>query len=141
MIPNRHHGNLEDEAEIVWLHPKERYDYLREGEVICTFKSRSLAKVWTPENCDGGAGTHIVAYATIKPSVVGRGYAGHHRRIWWVKGYDRFDGHRTTKHGFYDQGAPCEAVAVESIQVGKPSTGWDGTVNKRERAPSESNAG
>ena len=67
-----------------------------------------------------------MAYALLKPdapSQDGRFY----RRFWWVKKFDRFEGHGTDKDGgHYDESGPVEAVIPSSVQAGKPSTpGWN----------------
>ncbi len=113
--------NLAHEEEIVWLHPHERYAYLRESETdFAQRRAFPMDMRPTGKNNDGGEGTHLVAYAVLKQSAPSsRGYF--RRRYWWVKSYDRFEGHGTDHGSFYDTGHPCEAVRTDSVVAGQPT--------------------
>ncbi len=118
-------NGLESEAEIVWLHPPERYSYLRESTGPFSQRHAFPARMKpSGGNTDGGSGTHLVAYAVLKDDAPSS-WGVFMRRYWWVKTYDRWEGHGTDRGTFYEKGGPVEAVTVESIHAGQPSMrGW-----------------
>ena len=122
--PGRRTDMLDDEDRIVWLKDPRDYAYLREGDCLCGGRVRFPLKGMDPAaHTDGGSLAHIVAYATLKAGTrVGCGWFK--RRYWWVKSYDRFNGHGFARNfrgqgsGYYDHGAPAEAVMVDSVVAG-----------------------
>ncbi len=115
-------ANLSDEAEIIWIHPPDRYDFLRESVAAFPHR-RHFPKRMMPRHrgTQAGNGTHLVAYAVAGPAASGAN-GGFCRRYWWVKVHDRWDGHGTDGKGdFYQTNCPVEAVQPESIHAGKPS--------------------
>lgn len=115
---------ITDEIDIIWLAPREyvqeNYDYLRETSKTCCAKSRfSVKDSDHVHRVQGGPCSHIVAYAVLSPGTKSGCSGVFERRVWWVKGYDRFKGHHTPL--VYGDGCPCEAVLVDSIQPGHPS--------------------
>lgn len=120
---------LEDESHIVWLRRKENYAYLREGIMSCGQRVRFPLKPRDPaQKTDGGEKAHIVAYAVLRPNAESSFLRGNfERRYWWVKGYDRWDGHGDHNGHWYDAGAPCEAIEVESVRTGVKSESYRGT--------------
>ena len=119
---------ISNEFKIVWIGlPPKCYDYVREGLMECHSRRRFPIASRNPAECtDGGSRAHLVAYAVWKqdsPASFGMGGV-FMRRYWWVKGYDRWQGHGTHNGGWYDHGAPCEAVLVESIRIGLPTEPW-----------------
>lgn len=118
-------ANLTDELEIVWLEPKERYPYLRES--LGDFPQRRAFPVRMRPGGEnpGGPQTHLVAYAILRLNA-GSASGCFRRRYWWVKKYDRFEGHGTDQAGeFYPLGScPVEAVRTDTIVAGIPSLRW-----------------
>ena len=113
---------IKDESEIIWLKPKENYDYLREVQTLFSFRSSFPLKALDPSTLtDGGSKAHIVAYSNLKPEAKSNGCGNFYRRYWWVKSWDRWKGHCNDKGFFYNRGCPCEAVRVESIIAGQVS--------------------
>ena len=115
-------ANLADELEIVWLEPKEKYPYLRES--IGDFPQRRCFPQRMRPGGDnpGGPRTHLVAYAVLRSSADSSGGC-FRRRYWWVKKYDRFQGHGADASGeCYELGScPVEAVRTDTIVAGIPS--------------------
>jgi hypothetical protein len=123
------------EEYIVWLRNPELYDYLRLGIVPCHARVRFPLKSIDPgKYTDGGPGSHIVAYAGLRPDAPSDWTRRFERRYWWVKEYDRFigstrwiqrdgtpqmDGYIDTKY------SPCEAVDIDCIIAGFPSQNYD----------------
>lgn len=113
------------ETRIVWLRPKDNYEYLREGIWHCGQRVRFPLKQCDPAKwTDGGPLSHLVAYAVVDIRVP-RDECGYFlRRYWWVKGYDRFEGHGNCRGFWYRTGAPCEAVDVMTIIPGVRSESY-----------------
>jgi len=119
-------ANVAEELEIIWLRPKEKYDYLREGYFISGSRHRPPPKAtYTHKTCDGGLLAHVVAYAVLKPGAASKYPRTFWRRLWWVKTYDRWVGHGTDRGHWYETGCPCEGISTETVIAGQPSLAYD----------------
>lgn len=114
------YAQVSDELEVIWLQPKEKYAYLREGDLFCAHRKKMPKDSWLRgSNFDGGPKCHMVAYAVLKPDAKSRYPRRFERRYWWVKTWDRWEGHGyDSANSFYERGQPTEAVAIESIKAG-----------------------
>jgi hypothetical protein len=129
--PGHYHGDLRlrDEADIIWLEPIDRLDYVREV-IYDGYPSRWRKPRWS---CHDG---RLVGFATLvkHPQYSGgpRCHRAHYsRRVFWVASHDR----DSQPDGVYSRTTPCEAVDPRTVapQVAGRMTerGWNGV----ERAP------
>src|SRR5690242_3374656 len=108
---------ISQEERIVWLDKPDKYPYLRETVIHCSFKKRLPAKHYI--------GFGLVAYAELKDDAVGEYPGWFNRRFWFFKSHDPYTG----------RGAPIEGVCPFSIKVGQvsadPDIAWEGTCSHK----------
>jgi len=120
--------NLENELEIVWLQPRERYPYLREQILATNFRQKLPRRYLVGcRDANGYPRRHYVAYSVLKPDALSDYPGRFWRRFWFVMHYDRYEGHGFDHRGvFYKDSCPWEGVKTSSIIAGRPSErGWD----------------
>jgi hypothetical protein len=100
-------AHIADESELVWLKDPKQFPYLRQDFATVARPDTDLREQF---HKDG----ELIGYAKLSPAAKTTRPRLYYRRYFWLKtdGRDPFPG---------PEAAPCEAVKVSSIAVGRPA--------------------